>query len=536
MAINLLACNSNTPSSTATNSQIFTNNCTPEVLEGSGNITLQGTLSYTDKHYDNNGFTGKTRVLPARFIHIELLDDNDKVVSRHTSDQLGNYQLHASQNGSYRLRILTKTQANCHDLDMQIRDLEDFPMAVTQTVNLTSNNNPLDITISHTHPLSGAFNILDVYTTAAEFILQNNSPLPPPLNIYWSPGAKQLGTYYCLETDHFCPNGQGIYILSGSSGDDTDEFDDDVLWHEYGHFVAEQYAQDNSEGGQHSLRQNDLDLRLAFSEGWGNFFPLAIKNWLLTTKPTLLSMSTSNAANIYVDTTGENGGWSYDFSTTPTAPYIYASNEVAVTTLLRQLHLSYGVDKIWRVMTDHLKHLNTPTNLEAFWDGWLNLHTPNTQELNNLYQHLALRQIFYQPDDFEEDDDLSNSNPLLMPCLTSDKHCQTERHTLYETDDEDVLQLQLVANTQYSIKTLNLHNGTDTVIELIDAHTLQVVAENDNFLSLSGLIDNDTTSLSSLISYTPEQNGRYYVRVTSSSKKLKSAGRYGDYAIQLLTK
>jgi len=537
MALNLFSCDSTPTPSTTQPSLISAHDCVTEILPGgTGSITLQGTLTYADKHYDSTGFTGKTQILPVRFTRVELLDSNNAVVSRHASNQTGHYQLQAPKTGNYRLRILTQTHSPCYDLDIQLHDLDDDLMAVTQAVNLTAVKNTRDIFIENSHSLAGAFNILDVYTTATEFILHTNSQLPPALKVYWSPGKHDKGTYYCLQTDLYCPHGPGIYVLSGASYEDTDEFDDDVLWHEYGHFVAEKYAQDNSEGGQHGLRQNNLDLRLAFSEGWGNFFPLAIKHWLLATNPNILSLATSTADNIYVDTSGSSG-WSYDFSIPPASPYIYASNEVAVTSLLKRWQTDYGFEQVWRVMTDHLQHINTPTNLEAFWDGWLTLHAPSGEAFNALQQQLVDREIFYQADKFEPDDTLRNNTPELALCLTtSSAGCQTDQHTLYGNDDEDSLRLQLRANTQYSIKTLNLHNGADTFLTLIETATQTVVAENDNALSLSGLVDNDSTSLSSFISYTPPQDGQYEVKIKTSANKPNSAGRYGDYVIQLLSK
>ena len=59
-------------------------------------------------------------------------------------------------------------------------------------------------------------------------------------------------------------------MLFRSAGD-TDEFDQSVIAHEFGHYVEDRFGRSDSIGGNHG---NDvpLDPRVAFGEGWGNAF------------------------------------------------------------------------------------------------------------------------------------------------------------------------------------------------------------------------------------------------------------------------
>src|SRR5690606_13846811 len=56
---------------------------------------------------------------------------------------------------------------------------------------------------------------------------------------------------------------------------DTDHFDDSIILHEYGHFLEDVYSKTNSPGGVHT-GETILDPRLAWGEGWANYFQAAV--------------------------------------------------------------------------------------------------------------------------------------------------------------------------------------------------------------------------------------------------------------------
>lgn len=59
--------------------------------------------------------------------------------------------------------------------------------------------------------------------------------------------------------------------LRGDATTNTDEFDEMVIAHEFGHFATHQFSRADSIGGDHSLLDY-LDPRLAFDEGWASAF------------------------------------------------------------------------------------------------------------------------------------------------------------------------------------------------------------------------------------------------------------------------
>jgi hypothetical protein len=130
------------------------------------------------------------------------------------------------------------------------------------------------------------FSILDSVYEAQQLVLGADANVQfPELRLLWSPGNVPCdpgangfcsGTSVALArgeigTTFFSPGGPDrIYVL-GAVNNDTDEFDQHVIAHEWGHYYQDNFSRDDSLGGDHAPDQR-LDLRVAFSEGWGNAF------------------------------------------------------------------------------------------------------------------------------------------------------------------------------------------------------------------------------------------------------------------------
>ena len=98
----------------------------------------------------------------------------------------------------------------------------------------------------------------------------NPSQVFPALKINWSvnnipvSGNKAIGQ---ITTSHYSPSEGQLYIL-GAADNDTDENDDHVIAHEWGHYFEDKFSRSDSLGGSHSGNDR-LDLRVAFGEGFG---------------------------------------------------------------------------------------------------------------------------------------------------------------------------------------------------------------------------------------------------------------------------
>ena len=122
-----------------------------------------------------------------------------------------------------------------------------------------------------------------VGTCASTFTLcRNYDPSLHKISAYWQAGFNP-NSYLGNSADglsYYLPGYSRLFILGGLNGDvsssDTDHFDNAVIIHEYGHFLEDNWFRTDSPGGSH--HGNDvLDPRLAWSEGWGDFFQAAVR-------------------------------------------------------------------------------------------------------------------------------------------------------------------------------------------------------------------------------------------------------------------
>lgn len=110
--------------------------------------------------------------------------------------------------------------------------------------------------------VAAPFAILDTIYDAMQLVLAENPNTQfPALDVKWSADSTN-GTFYSSAA-------KTISVLGRIS--DTDEFDEHVIAHEWGHYFQDAFSRDDSIGGAHGTG-DILDIRVAFSEGFGNAF------------------------------------------------------------------------------------------------------------------------------------------------------------------------------------------------------------------------------------------------------------------------
>src|SRR5690606_9612616 len=127
--------------------------------------------------------------------------------------------------GTLRLRVLAKI-SGVPGTDIEVRNLAGQLIAAATAFEPTKGSRVLDVMIGENVPAVGAFNILDVFTAAGEFVRAISGETPGGLIAYWEPGNDR-GTYFC----DTCATLPSIFVLGGGHYGDSDHFDDDVLWH-----------------------------------------------------------------------------------------------------------------------------------------------------------------------------------------------------------------------------------------------------------------------------------------------------------------
>jgi len=520
-------------------------------------------INYEDRLYDTKGFT-TTKLKPVRFVKIEFVNEGSYFITDGRTDAAGKVTASIPKSGDVAVRIISELQQE--KVSLSVKDMSENYYSLYKALDMNTLNDTVTIDISLITGAAGAFNILDVFSIASEFTHSFNADTNIALNAYWQ--ADNLsGTFFCTNGDDpACVNGKGIYVLS-VSGDDTDEFDDDVLWHEFGHYIASEESKDQSPGGCHYFDMNDLDLRLSWSEGWGDFFPMAVKNWAAkdTARADYISMDASVAQSFYVDTAADlaqlsfdvarlenNGDIEVDKVKIPFEEYhVHASSELAVSKILWDTLSApnFGMSTIWDVFDNYLEALDASTivNLESFWDGLLVQLQPADTELAELENIFGERKVYYRLDQYEPNDTITGATPISLNSL--------QTHYLYSgtsVGDTDIVSVDLLVGQSYEVLTSGLTSGADTYIYVLDDAGMVIningkPLQNDDWrpeyeyqYSLAGcgpIVSNNKTALSSRVEFSAPYTGRYYVKVQSTAvadpPPYDSAGRYGTYDLKV---
>ncbi|MGE0082040.1 MAG: hypothetical protein AB7U81_12155 [Thiohalomonadaceae bacterium] len=494
-------------------------------------FVLKGVVTYDDRIYgrasDQPGYRFvRTEAKPARFATVQVVNGSGRVVAEATVADTGDYTI-AGAGGSresMRLRVVARTRSGA---SVTVKDFAGNLLSVSKA--FTPEALPERLNIAVQGEIAGAFNMLDLYAAAGEFVHEHGGEYPPALSVHWEPGNAPPGgtTYYCRSC------GGGIYVLGGvttSQGiaGDTDHFDDDVLLHEYGHFLEDRFGVLHSPGGAHTLTDEAQDLRLAWSEGFSSFMAGAIKSWMDARQHRALS-SEGLPYSGYLDTAdgqaGPSGGFYFDFGTTQRR---YASSEAAVTKVLWNLHATdAGMDDIWAVFSEDFAAASAthPASLETFWDAW-QASTSVASPLAVAVNALAERHIHYSTDVHETDDTL---------LLARGSYQVAEDHNLFKSHlapETDLIPFDAVAGVAYRIETYNLVNGAHTFMRVTDANGIALAVERTK-APASGR--NDGCALASRIdAFTPPYTGRFFVEVTRPSATRPFAGRYGGYQVSIV--
>jgi hypothetical protein len=259
--------------------------------------TVSGTVTYdrvpTVLQDTGGSQTGRldfagTIPTPVRGAVVEVRQGN-AVLASTTTDDVGHYSLNfqaMSNGGSVQVAALAKTLTPPIQVEDNTSEGNPIwavgaPVAATGgTVNLHATHGWTGSSYNAAQRKAAFFAILDSMTTAARAVLgaPHADTLPaialPELKVNWSPdnvpnpGNVDVGF---ITTSHFNPATKEIFIL-GKDGVDTDEFDDHVIVHEWGHFLEDAISRSDSPGGQHGAG-DVLDPRLSWSEGYGDAIP-----------------------------------------------------------------------------------------------------------------------------------------------------------------------------------------------------------------------------------------------------------------------
>ncbi len=244
---------------------------------------------------------------PARGVIVEIIDASAGTILASTStNESGDYSLTVPENRNVRVRAkaqMRRTGAapnwnfrvlnNTNGDALYALDSEAFSSGTADaTRNLHAATGWGGTSYVNGERAAAPFAILDTIYQAKELVLSADAnAVFADLDLFWSPSNRPTAndifcpdtgdigtTFYQVEgtEDDCAPRAElpaGIYILGdfADGAGDTDEFDQHVIAHEFGHYFEDRFSRSDSLGGAHSDTDR-MDLRVAFGEGWGNAY------------------------------------------------------------------------------------------------------------------------------------------------------------------------------------------------------------------------------------------------------------------------
>ncbi len=335
---------------------------------GAGASTVSGAVSFDSVPNPTGRLVyGGVVSKPVRGATVEIVGADQTVLATSVTDDRGTYSASVPVGQEVFVRVRASLQKTGTDgaWDVTVRDntqgdaiyalqTPTFPTGVGAIQKNLSAPSGWDGNSYTTTRSAAPFAILDdIYTAQAKVRSVAPAIVFPPLKLFWSvnnvpaSGDANLGQ---IGTTSFTKAGQGraIYVL-GKADVDTDEYDESVVTHEWGHYYQSAFSRDDSVGGEHGPGDR-LDRRVAFSEGWGNAWSgIALARGNYTD-----SFGAGQAVGANIDLTvgaSVNKGW---FS------------ESSIQYALWTLDQAVGFGAIHAVMTGPLKNSLPVTSIHLF--------------------------------------------------------------------------------------------------------------------------------------------------------------------------
>lgn len=244
------------------------------------------------------------------FAEFQVTDSNGQVVQCGETDTNGDFSFVVPVSGSYTLAVMSRAYNSQYKVSVLNDTSANTPYSITKQFSVTTGTAAIGTLTAEadekvdSNLSGGAFNILYDILQANEVLRsQANTAgftVAPKVKVYWKAGFNPYSYFGAPNSplSFYRPGYSELYILGGMNGDvassDTDHFDDSVILHEYGHFLEDMYGLSNSPGGSHNGKAI-IDPRLAWSEGWANYFQSFVKTQM---------DSSATASKLYIDTYG----------------------------------------------------------------------------------------------------------------------------------------------------------------------------------------------------------------------------------------
>jgi len=319
-------------------------------------VNISGTILYERVHPTHLGtnsslnFSNITQE-PAKQVLVEAINEQSNTVNSTYTDTQGNYFLsNLNSNSNIKIRVYAKMfKQSAWDVKVIDNVNRDSLYVIEGNLATTGFKDTVrNLVASASNKSSPPFAILgSVYQAMQKVRAIDENVQFPPLKMNWSTRNISSGTYY---------DGIDNIVLQGDQQGDSDEYDDHIIIHEWGHFLEQKISRADNIGGPHGTDER-LDIRVAFGEGFGNALSA-----IVTDDP------------IYFDTLGRNSGWNMNIENAPHETPGWFS-EASIQRILYDLYdtprdkgdnLDLGFQPIYKTLTTGQKTTPAFTSLFSF--------------------------------------------------------------------------------------------------------------------------------------------------------------------------
>ncbi len=318
-------------------------------------ITISGKIEYERVHATHNGSSSaldynNITTETAKQIIVKAINGSGQTIATTSTDDNGNYSLtNLPKNTSLKIRVYAKMlKSNKWDVKVIDNTNGDAQYVIEGELLSTGTSNSIrNLKALASTKQSPPFAILDsVYLAMKKVLAADASVVFPPLNMNWTVNNVKSGTYF---------DGNDNIMIQGDQNSDSDEYDNHVIIHEWGHYFEAKFSRADSIGGSHGSGDY-LDIRLAFGEGWGNAWSA-----IATDDPIYFDTFQSNGWNMNIETASKNNpGWFSEASIQRILYDLYDSNDDGSDTL------SLGFKPLYNVFVGAQKTTPAFTSIFSF--------------------------------------------------------------------------------------------------------------------------------------------------------------------------
>ena len=235
---------------------------------------VSGRVSFDARREMPTGASNFVYPIAAPFTQVRALAADDAVRAETFTDAEGRFRLDATS-AAVQLEVRASLEHDTHHFAVTLDGAGEEPHRFALPL---AEADQLDIHVPDDAPASGALHILEVIHRGAEAVRAWTGRTLPPFYIYWSRGVTTDWSFYFGERP--ADSGRyGVELLGGEpqrrAVTDTDEHDEAIILHEFGHFVMDRLSTDSSGGGSHPGGAL-LDPGLAWEEGRATWFVGAV--------------------------------------------------------------------------------------------------------------------------------------------------------------------------------------------------------------------------------------------------------------------